>query len=124
MTRNVFPGWLAVLMFGLLGGWGNLQGAVEIVSGPKADVTATSAVVHWKTNVECGSRMMFGTTSDALNRKAESPGVTVDHEVTLEALQPGTTYFFSVGTARVTLATGSLKTIGKPGSGGPAPPST
>lgn len=122
MTSTPFSGRLAVLAFGLLAWCGNALAAVEIVSGPKAEVAATSAVVRWKTNVECGSRMKFGVAPDALNRKAETPGVTVDHAVTLEALQPGTTYFFSVGTARVMLATGSLTTVGKPGSGGPAPP--
>jgi hypothetical protein len=124
MTGSSFSRWLAVLAFGILGFCGSRLVAVEIVWGPKAESDVTSAVVRWKTNVECGSRMRFGVAPGALNDKAETPGVTTDHMVSLEGLQPGTTYFFSVGTARLALATGSLRTMGKPGSVGPVPTGT
>lgn len=110
MTRTSFAHWLALLTLGFLAWCGAAQAGVEIVSGPHAQVTATTAVVRWSTNVECGSRMKFGVAPDVLSRKAETPGVTVDHAVTLDGLQPGTVYYFSVGTARVTLATGELTT--------------
>jgi hypothetical protein len=122
MRGSSLSRWLTLLAFGILGFCSNRLMAVEIIWGPKAESAVTSAMVRWKTDVECGSRMKFGVAPDALDHKAETPGVTTDHTVKLEALQPGTTYFFSVGTARLQLATGSLRTIERPGSAGPAPP--
>jgi hypothetical protein len=78
--------------------------AVELVSGPTVAVTDTTAVIRWKTDVECGTRVRFGLSEDKLDGKA-GDGVAVEHEVSLAGLQPDTAYAFSVGTARQPLKT-------------------
>lgn len=98
-------------------------GAVQVVDGPRIEVQGSSAVVRWKTDAECGARVRFGTAPDQLIRgSGESAGVGLDHAVKLEGLQPGTTYYFSVGTAKKTLTTGQFKTSSKGSSS--TPPAT
>ncbi len=46
-------------------------------------------------------------------RGRASGGVTVEHEVMLEDLTPGTTYYFTVGSARKKLGQGSFTTEGQ-----------
>lgn len=79
-----------------------VAGAVELVEGPLVQVTDTTAVIRWKTDVECGTRLRFGVSEDKLDGRA-GDGVAVSHEVTLTGLQPDTAYAYSVGTAKVAL---------------------
>lgn len=101
----------ALMLLGLFAG-GSVK-ALEMVGAPEAQVTGSTAVIRWTTNTESGSRVRYGTKADMLTQRAESEGVGVRHEVKLEGLQPGTTYFFSVGSARKLLANGSFQTPGK-----------
>ena len=78
--------------------------AVELLEGPTAQVTDTTATLRWKTDVECGTRVRFGLSEDRLDNKA-GEGVAVSHEVTLTGLQPDTAYAYSVGTAKEVLKT-------------------
>lgn len=77
----------------------------------RTKTTANTATIQWRTDVECGTRLQFGLNPAALDRKAEG-AVTRDHTLQLEALTPATTYYFSVGSARAKLATGSFTTAG------------
>lgn len=86
--------------------------AVEVTSGPDVDVTGTQAIVRWTTDVECGATVRFGTTPAALHRTAKSGQVGREHAVTLEGLEAGQTYYYSIGTARKTLKTGQF--VAKP----------
>ena len=90
---------------------GTLLHAVELIGQPQTATTANSATIQWRTDVACGTRLQFGLNSTVLDRKAEA-AVTSDHKIQLEALTPATTYYFSVGSARVQLATGSFTTAG------------
>lgn len=111
--RAVFPIWLLGLTM-LLGGVASpLQAAVKITDGPKVEAHDTSAVLRWTTDIACGSHVKVGTSANALTHKAEAEGVGTDHVVTVFDLQPATTYYFGVGTARVSLETGSFTTSGK-----------
>ncbi|MCB1278973.1 fibronectin type III domain-containing protein [Prosthecobacter sp.] len=99
---------------------GTLLHAVELVGQPKATTTANTATVQWRTDVDCGTRLQFGRNPDTLDQKAEGV-VTSDHKIVLESLAPGTTYHFSVGSARTRLATGTFTTAGGSGAASPQP---
>jgi hypothetical protein len=85
--------------------------AVELAETPKVQVDSTTATIVWKTDVDCGTRLNFGTSADALKQRREGP-VSSTHTVTIDSLSPGTTYYFSVGSARQKLATGTFTTTG------------
>lgn len=99
---------------------GTLLHAVELIGEPQTRTTANSATIQWRTDVECGTRLQFGLNPAALDRKAEG-GVTRDHTLRLEALTPATTYYFSVGSARAKLATGTFTTAGGAAAAAPQP---
>jgi pyocin large subunit-like protein len=111
--RALFPVWFLGLAMFFGGVASPLQAAVQIADGPKVEAQDTSAVLRWTTDIACGSHVKVGISANALTRKAEAEGVGTDHAVTVTDLQPATTYYFSVGTARVSLATGSFTTSGK-----------
>lgn len=94
--------------------------AVELVGQPQISTTANTANIQWRTDVECGTRLQFGLNPAALDRKVEG-AVTQDHTLQLEALTPATTYYFSVGSARAKLATGTFTTTGGAPAAAPQP---
>lgn len=105
-------------------------GAAELVTGPTVEARPTSATIRWSTDVETGARVRFGTSRDRLDRQAQGP-VGESHAVPVEGLSPGTTYHFSIGTARKVLATDAFTTpsslpspgtTGGAGTGGQAVP--
>jgi hypothetical protein len=83
--------------------------AVSLVQGPVVALTPTNAVIRWTTDVAAGSRVQFGVSPGRMDRREQSE-VGTEHEVRLTGLKPGTTYHYSVGTARVPLATNSFTT--------------
>ena len=95
----------------ILASLGNAS-AVTLTAGPKAESTPAGVTLTWTTDVASGTKVTFGTTVDALTQKAEGD-VSSTHTVTLPGLQPGTTYYYAVGSARSKLATGSFTTTGK-----------
>ncbi|GEP40824.1 fibronectin type III domain-containing protein [Brevifollis gellanilyticus] len=86
--------------------------AVELVSGPTVAQSATGAVVSWRTDVACGTRLSYGTSLTKLDQKLEGP-VGAEHNVTLPGLTKGTTYYYEVGSARQKLGEGNF-TLGAP----------
>lgn len=87
-----------------------------LVDGPRAEaLSGTNAVIRWSTDVATGARVRYAT---ALSNLTQSAGgeVRAQHSVTLTGLQPGTKYFYTVGTARVPLATNSFSTPGASGA--------
>ncbi|HRI15866.1 MAG TPA: fibronectin type III domain-containing protein [Verrucomicrobiota bacterium] len=84
-------------------------GAVGLVQGPRVEATSTNAIIRWTTDTESGSRVQFGRALDRLDQRAQS-GVGTEHSVQLQNLEPGRTYYFTVGTARIPLATNSFST--------------
>lgn len=81
------------------------QTAPQITSGPtvaEAEVTDSSAIVRWQTNVESTTIVNFGKTS-GLGQEfkkivpVEETEITeVSHNMTLWGLESGTTYFYQV----------------------------
>jgi Purple acid Phosphatase, N-terminal domain len=89
--------------------------AINLVAPPEvAPAAAGEAVVRWRIDNPAGGKVRYGLSADKLDQTA-SDGVGTDHSVTLHGLQPGTRYFFSVGTARNPLTTGSF-IAGQPGT--------
>ncbi|MBX7212360.1 MAG: fibronectin type III domain-containing protein [Verrucomicrobiaceae bacterium] len=83
--------------------------AVTLTGPPEVAATRDSATVRWRTDVECGSRLNYGTAPDALKQRADGK-VSADHTVTIGSLEPGTKYYFAAGSSRQWLATGSFTT--------------
>lgn len=82
--------------------------AAIITGGPTVEFTnATQAVIRWSTDVTTGTRVFFGESVTRMTRRADGD-LGVSHSAVLPALEPGTKWFFTVGTARVPLATNSF----------------
>jgi len=62
--------------------------------------------------VPCGTRVSYGLDSKSLTQRIEG-AVTANHEVQIKDLKAGTTYHFTVGSARVQLGTGIFTTTGQ-----------
>ncbi len=114
-TRHLIIHWIIVAIFG-----GSFAHAVELVGRPQTITAATSATVSWQTDVACGTRLQYGLNAAQLSQKAEGP-VTSQHAVRLDGLVPGTTYHYSLGSARTQLGAGTFTTAGAAPSASPPP---
>ncbi len=85
--------------------------AAALLDGPAVTVTGTDATVTWTTDVSTASRVHFGTSLQKLEHRADGE-LSAKHSVTLKGLTAGAKYFFTVGTARVPLATNSFTVAG------------
>ena len=102
------------LLLGLLSAWlPAALSAATIVAGPAwaAGPTDGQVIVRWTTDVATGSRVQFGTTPNKFEQRADGE-LGIKHEVILKGLLPGTAYFYTVGTARQSLATNSFTLAG------------
>lgn len=90
---------------------GALTHAVELVGQPQVKAEENSATILWKTDVACGTRLSYGRNAAQLDQKVEG-AVSSAHEVFLSGLASGTTYQYSVGSARTKLAAGTFTTSG------------
>ncbi len=100
---------LLVLM-SMLPAAGRLR-AVELQSPPVVKVEGQSATITWRTDVACGTRLNYGRDLAKLDQKVEGE-VTASHSVKLDGLAQGATYYFSVGSARQKLSSGSFTVTG------------
>lgn len=82
--------------------------SASVVRGPYLQMaTENSIIVRWRTNVPTDSKVNFGPASILLNQFALTPHFTTDHEVVVTGLQPGSTYYYSIGTNNQELVTGN-----------------
>jgi phosphodiesterase/alkaline phosphatase D-like protein len=71
--------------------------SVKITNGPVVEsATATSATIAWSTNVNASTILKYGTDATNLTQRAEVPWGGLTHRITLQNLQPNTTYYFQV----------------------------
>jgi hypothetical protein len=71
--------------------------SVKITNGPVVEsATATSATIAWSTNVNASTILKYGTDATNLTQRAEVPWGGLTHRITLQNLQPHTTYYFQV----------------------------
>src|SRR5215813_14885232 len=69
--------------------------AVQITQGPVVEnVTDTTAIIAWSTNVNAGTVLHYGTDPEHLDHTAGMPWGGLTHRVNLKDLKPGTTYYF------------------------------
>ncbi len=69
--------------------------------------TPTSIIVRWRTDAPMRGRVRYGNDPANLNLTTDEAAETTEHEIPLTGLTPGTQYFYSIGTASATLATGT-----------------
>jgi hypothetical protein len=69
--------------------------SLHIIHGPVVEnVTDTTAIIAWSTNVNAGTLLRYGTGPDRLDQTAGMPWGGLTHRVDLHGLQPETKYFF------------------------------
>lgn len=75
--------------------------AVRITHGPVVEnVSDTTAIIAWSTNVNAGTSLRYGTDPNHLDKTAGMPWGGFTHRVYLKDLQPGTKYFFQAESAK------------------------
>jgi hypothetical protein len=84
--------------------------AVELTGPPTVELTASNAIVHWRTDVATGTRAEVSPATAKVYVPDKTPASA--HTVKFAGLLPGTTYTVTVGSARVWLATNTFTTTG------------
>lgn len=75
--------------------------AVQITSGPVIEnVTDTTAVIAWSTNVNAGTVLHYGTDPGHLDKTAGMPWGGLTHRVDLKDLKPDTKYYFQAESSK------------------------
>lgn len=68
---------------------------LAIVKGPDIEfVTPNAVVIDWSTDARSSSVVHYGTDKNNLDQTAEAPWGSSFHRVTIQNLQPNTTYYF------------------------------
>jgi UDP-2,3-diacylglucosamine pyrophosphatase LpxH len=84
-----------------------LDAAPALFRGPYLQAAAsTSMVLKWKTDVPTNSRVRYGTAVGQLTSLASDGTLSLEHEVKVQGLTPGTTYYYAIGTSTQDLAGG------------------
>lgn len=79
-----------------------------IVRGPYLQrTTENGVVVMWRTDVECESRVNFGTSQDNLSYIYESSSLTTEHIARIVGLAPKTKYYYEIRAEGELLAGGN-----------------
>jgi predicted phosphodiesterase len=103
-ARLAWPGLIVLLL---------LTGSVALTRGPYVQsVTATSAIVIWKTDRPGSSRVDYGVGD--YTHAIDLPDPVTEHVVTLTDLITGTEVLYRVSTDGVELANGSFRTAARP----------
>jgi len=73
--------------------------------GPYLQIgTPSSIIVKWRTDVSTVGVVKYGASAASLTMTAQDVSSTTEHEVLVSGLVADTTYFYSIGSAAVTLA--------------------
>ncbi len=73
------------------------NGQVQITQGPMVEsVSGNSATIAWDTSAPSSAVLMYGNNPNNLTQSAEAPWGQNPHRVTINNLQPNTTYYFQV----------------------------
>jgi hypothetical protein len=71
---------------------------LTLLRGPYLQsATSTSIVIRWRTDQPATGRVSFGNAANSLNVNVDDSNLTTEHVVKLSGLQPGTRYFYSIG---------------------------
>ncbi len=75
--------------------WAQGSPELKITHGPVLEgASPTTATIAWTTNVNSGTRVLYGLDPQHLLEKAEVPWGGITHRITLKNLQPNTTYYW------------------------------
>ena len=107
MKKFLFLGWLLAALLPTRLSAATLTAGPAWSAEPNGNVT-----VRWTTDVATGSRVQYGTAANKLDHRADGE-LGLKHVVILKGLLPGTTYHYTVGTARLALATNSFTLAGE-----------
>ena len=92
-------------------------GTAQIARGPYlSDVTGTSALVSWWTNIATTGVVHYGITSVAEHSQADPAAATQHHTVTLTGLTPGASYLYTVGNGTLASTSATFKTAAPAGT--------
>lgn len=73
----------------------NQNSYLQITQQPRVESdTGNAATIAWSTNIQAGSKVMYGTNPNQLTQTATAPWGGVTHRVYLKNLQPNTTYYY------------------------------
>jgi hypothetical protein len=76
-----------------------------LVRGPYLQLVNTSAVtLRWRTNTAMESVIRYGSAPNALSSLISDPLGKTEHEFRIDGLEPGTRYYYSVGSISTVLA--------------------
>lgn len=89
---------IAIAVLGLVGP-GSVLAQPAISSVQASQVTATSAVISWQTDVASDSYISYIAANDEEALLSTSDTLVTSHQVTLTGLKPSTVYSFSVNSA-------------------------
>ena len=79
--------------------------SVQLVRGPYLQMgNPNGIIVRWNTDTPNIGRVRFGTTEGDLNDMATESSSSDTHEIELTGLQPGTVYFYAIGTSSEDIA--------------------
>lgn len=74
---------------------------LQITSGPRLEhADSNSAVIAWSTNTNGSTVLKYGTDPNNLNQSAETPWGGLTHRITIQNLQPNTTYYFQASSGQ------------------------
>ena len=71
---------------------------VELITPPVVEITPSDAIVHWRTDVACGTRAQV--TPDSANVSIPDKTPAAEHTVIVTGLKPGTEFSIIVGSVR------------------------
>jgi hypothetical protein len=82
--------------------------AEELARGPYLQNISTNAVtLRWRTDVSSDSRVWLGTRPDSLSVVATGGDHGRHHELRITGLEPGTRYYYAIGSRATQLASGA-----------------
>lgn len=88
----------------------SVAGAQTVTRGPYLSVGTTEGVViRWRTDVATDSRVQYGIGPTLLTESVDLAGTTTEHEIELTGLDPGKSYYYSVGSSAGPLAGGDFE---------------
>lgn len=98
-NRNPFidhPEYASIIWEGAGPGPDDEDKTAPVISGVKVSTGADNATITWKTDEPASSIVYYGKSCGSLINVANNEGLTESHSVTLENLEPGATYYFSI----------------------------
>ncbi len=81
---------------------------ITLERGPYIQMlTQTSAMVKWRTNIPVASKVNYGNSPGSLTDSVYSATSETEHEITINGLTAGTTYFYDFGSSDTVFAGGT-----------------